>query len=468
MNLWISGVFLLGSLTLCFSFIFKTSHDTVSVGGTRAVELECDYLGGSNTTLTSINRIRIDRLVNGAWTLVSEIVDVNNHINNVDPAVTSSGDISTQGNPYLKVAWDVATANTPGTYRCDIVGMDAALDISVQKSDPVVISEIVTTSAPAIAGDPNLAQIIQNQISMQTQIDHLRDHTAQELSDILNLIRENQLAEFQLFNSIHNQLDSIAHKQSEMDNRLTILEGGTVTSPPSFTSTVGLTNAQTSGPTNSPTSPIPVTFDGQWPSGSYGLFRPATGCPSNSPFVTWTVGTRRHQTSTQYNDVSLNNHMVYPAMENINETFFINERFCMVDSPAFGSAWPKGSYCINRKGGVCPSGFRSGYINMEDIGTNENVFGSVPDGIYNAGSLIYYCCRNDSPPTAPISLPTAVPFYLYKYGDSCQTVAGMSVESEWFLIDTEDANNQDHYENEWHPSGSVNDVRVLLCYYFRN
>jgi len=48
--------------------------------------------------------------------------------------------------------------------------------------------------------------------------------------------------------------------------------------------------------------------------------------------------------------------------------------------------------------------------------------GSLPDGVYNRNTRIYFCCRADGPASLAILLPTAVPFYLLKYGEHCQKV----------------------------------------------
>ena len=48
--------------------------------------------------------------------------------------------------------------------------------------------------------------------------------------------------------------------------------------------------------------------------------------------------------------------------------------------------------------------------------------GTLPDGVYNRNTRIYFCCRNDGPADLPIVLPTTVPFYLLKFGDQCQQV----------------------------------------------
>ena len=50
------------------------------------------------------------------------------------------------------------------------------------------------------------------------------------------------------------------------------------------------------------------------------------------------------------------------------------------------------------------------------------ILGTVPDGVYDRNTKIYYCCRDDGHFTTPIVLPTEVPFYLIKKGEHCQQV----------------------------------------------
>ena len=59
--------------------------------------------------------------------------------------------------------------------------------------------------------------------------------------------------------------------------------------------------------------------------------------------------------------------------------------------------------------------------------TADNVVGSVPDGVYDGNTLLYYCCREDAPSSTPIKLPLTSPFYLLRdfFAGDCQTVEGL-------------------------------------------
>ncbi|CAL1531398.1 unnamed protein product [Lymnaea stagnalis] len=433
----------------CHGFTLTATPDHIEIDQTQNVVLECKFGGSSNSDLVEINRVRIDKHVNGAWTLVAQIVDVNNQISSV-PSVTATGLIGAPRDTYLRVAWKLATADTPGEYRCEQLGLNGAQNFVSERTDAIVIGD-----NSAITATINLL-VKKQTLALQNSFDQYKKETSQELTDILNIIRINQISELQAFNNISAQLASIVQKQNSLDARITALEGGSVVAPTSAPVTTSAPGA-TAAPGNQ-----------QWPGGSYGLYQPRSGCPANTSDATWVSGYRRHHTEPINNidHVSDGGNMAIPIFEEVGTEYYFNQRFCMVPSPANGPAWPSGSYCINRKGGSCPAGFNSGYIEIDDYSNSQDVVsGSVPDGAYGTTSIIYYCCRNDGAVSDPITLPTGSSFYLYRYSTQCQRVSGMLEQQEYIFIDTASANNLDKYENQWHPSGSLNDVRIVLCYY---
>uniref|UniRef100_A0A2C9KYT1 Apextrin C-terminal domain-containing protein n=1 Tax=Biomphalaria glabrata TaxID=6526 RepID=A0A2C9KYT1_BIOGL len=156
-------------------------------------------------------------------------------------------------------------------------------------------------------------------------------------------------------------------------------------------------------------------------------------------------------------------HLSRPLFKTVDQVNYVILRYCVKTTSAFVNqvSWPSGSYCINKKLS-CPLGFQEGqvYIDEEDSYGNKGlVKGTVPDD--NSSSKHSFCCRNDSRPDTPISLPNKSPFYLNRKGGKCQQVVGMSVEEDFVLIDSENDMNKDEY------SGSFNDVKIndviLLC-----
>lgn len=161
-------------------------------------------------------------------------------------------------------------------------------------------------------------------------------------------------------------------------------------------------------------------YNASWPYGRYALPKTTSGCPYG-----WSTGSR-----FQDNENSINTNCASSGIETrmdvaIDQDLLMN--YCVkVHNGAYNSSgsWPQGRYCIARKGGYCPSGFSSGSVYWDDENSYNanNYTGVLPDGIYNRNTTIYFCCRSDGYYWTPISLPTAVPFYLYRYGLSCQEV----------------------------------------------
>jgi hypothetical protein len=52
--------------------------------------------------------------------------------------------------------------------------------------------------------------------------------------------------------------------------------------------------------------------------------------------------------------------------------------------------------------------------------------GALPDGVFDANTKLWFCCRDDGPYSSPISLPIDRPFILLQNSESnyCQTVEG--------------------------------------------
>ena len=95
-----------------------------------------------------------------------------------------------------------------------------------------------------------------------------------------------------------------------------------------------------------------------WPDGKYCLPMPRSQqCPTG-----WSKGIRQHDTEdnkgSSYCDRKKQGWVPY----NINLCRNLGWGFCCKtqDYPRTGKAWPRGSYCIFRKGGHCPPHFHGG------------------------------------------------------------------------------------------------------------
>ena len=90
-----------------------------------------------------------------------------------------------------------------------------------------------------------------------------------------------------------------------------------------------------------------------WPWGTYGLPMPRCGCPG--PSSIWQPGWRYHDTE----DTSPNNHWSNPydlagsyGKNNMKQAFCMKIKY---RTSRYNRRWPRGSYCIFKKGN-CPRG----------------------------------------------------------------------------------------------------------------
>lgn len=158
-----------------------------------------------------------------------------------------------------------------------------------------------------------------------------------------------------------------------------------------------------------------------WPEGQYCLPMPVNQiCP-----VAWQKGYRLHHTEQdrtegQSNDRSGHIPYVFKFERSLGWGFCCKSKIrYSFEAPS----WPKGRYCIFRKGGYCPRGFNEGtiYWDDEDKSNNNSALGTLPDGVYGKNTQIYFCCRNDG--SRPLSgLPGCISLILMKYNNSCPTV----------------------------------------------
>ncbi|XP_059142069.1 uncharacterized protein LOC131929737 [Physella acuta] len=203
-----------------------------------------------------------------------------------------------------------------------------------------------------------------------------------------------------------------------------------------------------------------------WPASQFGLFKPLLGCSSDG-VSKFESGVREFSTETTFN----NNKWSAPLhlAGEFNKNKMTNE-FCVKAAKTNAYDWPKGSYCIHRYSGACPTGFTEGWVKWddEDGSDNHNNFaGTVPDGDYTHDTRMLFCCRMDGPSTFKILLPNRSPFFLLRFGGKCQEVYGMDIIEEWEEFDTEDTfhDNADDHHAPYPDDGSLNNIKFILCYY---
>lgn len=187
-----------------------------------------------------------------------------------------------------------------------------------------------------------------------------------------------------------------------------------------------------------------VLAEGGWPDGQYCLPMPANQrCP-----IDWVKGYRYHDTQdfAAHNGYfnKRNGHVPHLSVFGRN----LGWGFCCkvkTSYPIVQTSWPKGNYCIFRKGGVCPDGFDAGSIfwDDEDDNNQNSVNGTIPDGYYGRNTKVRFCCREDG--TEPLTdLPSGETFMLMRRKGSCPSVAGYRRAYSGYLYwDTEHTRNVD-------------------------
>nr|XP_042905394.1 uncharacterized protein LOC107445139 [Parasteatoda tepidariorum] len=230
-----------------------------------------------------------------------------------------------------------------------------------------------------------------------------------------------------------------------------------------------------------------------WPEGLYGLPMPVSGCPSSKNF-TWKTGYRYHD--IQYDIIQdtkvlhwsegclLKGGLQKETVEGVQRRSGVVQHFCMktshYNSTNSSQEWPAGKYCIFQYGDSCPPKFTNGNITLRDTHnspSHNKVDGFYPKGNYTSQTTtINFCCRDDDRADNPIILPNDDPFYLFKYGDNCQKVEGMS-EMEHYFHFNEDVEPWKKMEKEdglpkyggMHPNIDKDTyekgIAIYYCYY---
>ena len=199
---------------------------------------------------------------------------------------------------------------------------------------------------------------------------------------------------------------------------------------------------------------------GNWPEGPYALPKPVSGCPNGVRLTGEGYIFQDNEDSGNINSAS--------SPLSLAGTFDRNTRIYYCVYSTGGSAWPSGSYCVAQYNNACPSGFVSGYVYWDDEDSNNinSRGGSYPSGSYGRNTRINYCCRSDRSSASSITLPTGKPFYLYRYGDSCQQVSGMTVRTDYRFTDDEDSNNANSVSGCYPSAAGGRNHCIYFCYYY--
>ena len=105
---------------------------------------------------------------------------------------------------------------------------------------------------------------------------------------------------------------------------------------------------------------VPV-IQNTWPSGSYGLPKPRSGCPNKQ----WREGFRYQDSENLENINFKSNGSHFSGKVSLHG---IRQEFCIhMDTPGAKISWPRGKYCIYRKGKTCPTGLQEGMALLSHI-----------------------------------------------------------------------------------------------------
>jgi hypothetical protein len=106
------------------------------------------------------------------------------------------------------------------------------------------------------------------------------------------------------------------------------------------------------------------------------------------------------------------------------------------------------------------------YWDDTDYKNKYSMGGSLPDGVYNQDTKIYYCCQTDGNWYDSIELPVSQPFYLLTSNSTdtpkCQMVTWALSYLEYIVFDTEDTNN---YDTQGGEHLFLDGDKKYYCYY---
>lgn len=205
-----------------------------------------------------------------------------------------------------------------------------------------------------------------------------------------------------------------------------------------------------------------MSVDITWPSGDFSIVEGVDGCPAgfSSGYIEQYTGPDNYATPRGISDkLKLKIHS-----DSIRTSYCSHTQNTGLSIP-----WPRGKYCIARRGGECPDGFIDGKI-FWDNDNPSNRLGiqePIPDQNARTDTDINFCCRSDGQASKLIFLPAAVSFGLYRYGGTCQEITHTTVQDYVVRYDT-DNQGFDHSEctgNHPDTESCNKDPQVHFCAY---
>ncbi|XP_078352594.1 uncharacterized protein LOC144637401 isoform X1 [Oculina patagonica] len=205
----------------------------------------------------------------------------------------------------------------------------------------------------------------------------------------------------------------------------------------------------------------------RWPAGTYGIPKPASGCPLADGFQ-WQEGWRSQDTDGTYSN---NAKSAEFHLDGKVDSEKVNRSFCIKTSLVNDKNrpdWPPGQYCMYKEDQGCPTGFTEGSVYWDDDDSNNanSKGGLLPGGKYSGNTWIYFCCKTEGDKVVPILLPTKSPFYLLAYkSKKCQMAKWAVATVEWIYYDTEHFNNKDKVNGAYPYKAGKKHPTIYYCYY---
>ncbi|RUS84734.1 hypothetical protein EGW08_007521 [Elysia chlorotica] len=388
---------------------------------THNMTLLCEHNSNVQTRLDEIFRMRIVKKSETGWDMIAEQRDVvqNPSVNgNVRASANIKGDISTV---FLQISWDTVGDASFGVFKCDVTGFDARANVVTESSPEFEIREF------------------QNFIE---HFENLSKETKMKVEELKNWT-ENEVYELKKdFHDIENSIATLQRNKTSCDceRRLSSVETllGSLT---------------------------------QWPGGFYALLRPKTGCPVDLAFFGGSDSFHKihseSQSSLDPGDLQSQAFSPLTSFRVGSDNFFYMQ-FCEITRQFNLTPWPLGSFCIHKLlHHPCPAPFTTGRVSIdtENTGFAGDARNNIADRVYDP--TLTFCCQGNSSATGPIRLPTESPFLLYRYGDVCQDVRGMSVSEEFIRINTDDSGLVDDLYGVYPDLDRVGSsgIKFYLCYY---
>ena len=407
-----------------FKLIVSPAH--VTRGFTHMVNLRCEPDRSFGSNMASLHWLRIlKKTREGGWSLVGQHRAVVGTETNLDQ-VTVDGNLGTDlGEAYLQVNWPIADQNIFGVYVCDAFGVDEKLQFVIEKSLELSISEHNVTAQA----------ILDLLLESHAEVKKDTDEIAEDVQDNTSLL-DSLLARII---ELERQMKEHVHDVSRTD-------------------------------TVSPNSSV------SWPGGHFGLLKPESGCPSGPGFSNPSPSFVKFHTESLSNATCDSHrpdfHISNPLITRTNTECFVNLRFCEASGVSSATPWPEGTYCVNWNiNHPCPPRFQPGRVVLDQVdGTEYHTADSRVVELSGTYTYLHFCCKESLPHDMAVSLPTDRPFYLYRYGGTCQKVQGMQVRPEYIDIRTEDRINGDdgHGLHADVVISAGEPTRIELCYYSKD